>query len=184
MAGHNGREEIYRRFKAADAAYRRGELAALREALGRPREFPNFRQPIEWGLGTYPRGYAIYWSPLAFIRELISAGADLNYDDGMGFPSLIAAMSTERSDKSEILKLLVLEGADLNQRGINDWTPLHYATACKDIESLKILLEAGADRSLRTRIDDYETPLELAVRSGFAAGASLLSASAADRSRS
>jgi ankyrin repeat protein len=52
---------------------------------------------------------------------------------------------------------------------------LHYAIARKDVDSLKILLEAGADPSLQTRIDDCETALELAVRSGFEAGASLLS---------
>ena len=170
------RKEIYRQFKAADAAYRRGELAALREALGNPEDFPNCKQPIELGLGTYPLGYAIYWSPIAFIRELIGAGADLNYDDGTGFPSLIAILSADRSDKREILSLLILEGADLNQRGINDWTPLHCAVARRDMESLKILLAAGADPSLPTRIDDCETPLDLAVRCGFDDGAGLLSA--------
>jgi len=176
MPSQRDREEIYRQFKAADAAYRRGEIAALREALGNPQDFPNCKQPIELGLGTYPLGYAIYWSPIAFIRELIGAGADLNCDDGAGFPSLIAAISTDRADRHEILRLLVLEGADLNQRGINDCTPLHYAVARKDLETLKILLEAGADASLRTRIDDCETPLEFALRNGFAAGAALLSA--------
>ena len=175
------RKETYRQFKAADAAYRRGELAALRAALGNPEDFPNCPQPVEWGLGTYPLGYAICWSPIAFIRELIGAGADLNYDDGTGFPSLIATMATDRSDKHQILKLLILEGADLNRRGISDWTPLHYAIAQKDLESLKILLEAGADPSLRTRIDDCETPLEMAVRCGFEAGANPLSASVGNR---
>lgn len=175
MPPQTDREKIYRQFKAADAAYRRGEIAALREVLGNPEGFPNCKQPIELGLGTYPLGYAIHWSPIAFIRELIGAGADLNYDDGTGFPSLIATLSADRADKHELLRLLIREGAALNQRGINDWTPLHSAVARKDLESLKILLEAGADPSLRTRIDDYETPLDIALQSGFEEGAGLLS---------
>lgn len=183
MPKQTDRKEIYRQFKAADAAYRRGELAALRQALGDPEDFPNCRQPIEWGLGTYPLGYAIYWSPIAFIRELIAIGADLNSDDGTGFPSLIAAMSADRTDRHEVLRLLLRAGADADLRGINDGTPLHYAVARKDLESLRILLEFGADPSLRTRIDDCETPLELALRCGFAAGADLLSPLPAGRSR-
>jgi len=169
------RREIHAGFKAADAAYRRGDLGALRQALGDPENFPNCKQPMEVGLGTYPLEYAIYWSPLSFVRELIAAGADVNYDDGAGFPSLIATISADRADKHEILGLLLRAGADRNQRGINDGTPLYHAVRRRDLESLRLLLEAGADPSLRTRIDDLETPLELAARCGFEEGARLLS---------
>ena len=39
---------------------------------------------------------AIYHSPLAFIRELLELGANANYPDHAGFPSLIAALSADR----------------------------------------------------------------------------------------
>ena len=110
------RKQIYRQFKAADGAYRRGDMDALREALGHPQDFPNCKQPIELGLGTYPLSYAIYWSPIDFIRQLIAARADLKYHDGTGFPALIAAMSTDRPDKHELMRLVILEGADLTWR--------------------------------------------------------------------
>jgi hypothetical protein len=94
--------EIHAQFKAADAAYRRGEIEALRAALGDPENFPNCKQRIELGLGAYPLDYAIHWSPVSFVRDLIAAGADVNYDDGAGFPSLISTISPDRTDKHEI----------------------------------------------------------------------------------
>jgi hypothetical protein len=37
----------------------------------------------------------------------------------------------------------------------------------RNIEALELLLAAGADPRLRTRIDDFETPRELAQRAGL-----------------
>jgi ankyrin repeat protein len=87
-------------------AYVRGDLQALRALLGNPPVFPNCQGPP--GMGEVILEYAIYHSPLAFIRELLELGADPNYGDHAGFPSLIAALSAaERPDKYEILELLL-----------------------------------------------------------------------------
>ena len=56
--------------------------------------------PFELGLG-HPLEYAIYWSPVQFIEELIGVGADPGYEDDAGFPALHAALSTSRKDRSE-----------------------------------------------------------------------------------
>ena len=89
----------------------------MRAALDDPPDFPNCRQPLELGVGDHPLEYAIYWSPLEFIGQLIRLGADPNYPDHAGFPSLIAALSSDRPDKNAILKLLLESGADVGQRG-------------------------------------------------------------------
>ena len=68
---------------------------------------------------------------------------------------------------ADIVKLLLAFGADPNQRGINDYTALHMAVGERNLPVLQILLEAGADPRLRTRIDDYETPREGAQKAGF-----------------
>src|SRR5688572_14045772 len=81
--------------------------------------------------------YAIYHSPLHFIRELLEIGADPNPPVDDGFPPLIAALSctreapgaNRRTDVAEIIRLLLSFGVDPNQRGINDYSPLHMAVA-------------------------------------------------------
>ncbi len=166
--------EIYQQFKAIDGAYRAGDVVALRKALGDLPDFPNCLQPAELAVGDYPLEYAIYWSPFSFIKELIEIGADPNYPDQAGFPSLIAALSSGRPDQHEILRLLIESGADINQRGLNDWTALHYAVVQRDIEGVVILLAHGAEPTLRTRIDDCTSPLENAEAIGFMEAAEML----------
>ena len=131
----------------------------MKTLLGDPPDFPNCRGPS--GIGEIILEYAIYHSPLAFIRELLEIGADPNYGDHAGFPSLIATLScAERPDRYEILELLLSFGADIQQHGHNDYTPLHYAASIEDIRAMELLLAHGADLNARTRIDDCATPLE------------------------
>ena len=160
--------EVFRRI---DAAFRAGDFDALRDALDRPDGFPNVQGPITIG---HCLEYAIYHSPLAFIRELLERGADPNYPDAAGFPSLIAALSCRRSapgsparpDSLAIVRLLLEKGASTAQRGVNDCTPLHWAVGARDEDAVRLLVEYGADPSARTRIDDYESVAELAARIG------------------
>lgn len=161
------RREINRQFRAVDAAYRAGDMAALRAALGDPPDFPNCVQPSDIAVGDHPLEYAIYWSPLAFIEALIALGADPDHDDPAGFPPLIAALSADRPDRLDVVRLLLASGADTGQRGINDGTPLHFAVSGRDLKGVLLLLEYGADATLRTRIDDCSTPLEDAKALGF-----------------
>jgi ankyrin repeat protein len=144
--------------RALDDAYRTGDLAPLRAALGDPPDFPNVSNPP--GLAASCLEYAIYHSPLAFIRTLLELGAEPNYPDDAGFPCLIAALSSGRLDR---LALLLARGADIEQRGINDYTPLHYAASTDDSRAIGLLLARGADPEARTRINDHATPLEEAA---------------------
>jgi len=149
---------------AIHEAYRRGDLEALKKLLGNPPDFPNCRGPR--GVGEIILEYAIYWSPLPFIRTLLELGANPNYGDHAGFPSLIAALSTERKDKGAIVEMLLSFGADIQQRGVNGYTPLHYAAALNDVKLVHLLLSRGADPNARTDVDDYTTPLEEAEQRG------------------
>jgi ankyrin repeat protein len=157
---------------ALHEAYETGDVAALKRLLGDPPDFPNCRGPA--GLGEIVLEYAIYHSPLAFVRTLLELGADPNYQDHAGFPALIAALSTNRADRYQIIELLLAAGADIQQRGINDWTPLHYAAAASDLAGIELLLAHGADPNARTGIDDYATPLEEAELLGRTAAVRLL----------
>src|ERR1051326_8188894 len=104
-----------------DHAFRKGELQDLYSAVGDPGAVPN-------GLVARAIGsclvYAIYHSPLHFIRALLEIGADPNAPVDYGFPPLIAALNctrdapgaTRRKDVESIIRLLLAFGADPNQR--------------------------------------------------------------------
>ena len=153
-----------------DEAFQAGDLDALRAAVDDPSAIPNGRMPITVGSCLV---YAIYTSPLAFIRRLLEIGANPNAPVDDGFPPLIAALSCPREvpgarsrrDVDDVIRLLLAFGTDPNQRGINDYTALHMAVAEGNALAVQRLLDAGADPELRTRIDDCDTPLEMA-RSG------------------
>ena len=161
----------HERFRRIDEAFKAGDLAALRAAVADAVEdasaFPN--NPMPLGIGPILT-YAIYWSPLAFNEELLAIGADPDGHDNDGFPPLIAALcktnphpgSKPRGDVVDVMARLLDAGADPNQRGINDWTALMMAVVETNVEGVRLLLARGADPSLRTRIDDYETALDIA----------------------
>ena len=154
-----------------DDAFHAGDLEALRAAVDDPALIPNGDLHITIGTCLV---HAIYTSPLPFIRTLLDIGADPNAPADDGFPPLIAALtctratpgSTPRSDVVDIVRLLLERGVDPNQRGINDYTALHMAVAERNALAVQLLLDAGADPDLRTRIDDCETPLEMAQTIG------------------
>lgn len=156
-------------FKMIDAAFHNGDLIALRAAVDDPDRIPNGPMPLTIG---HCLEYAIYHSPLAFIRTLLEIGANPNPTDHSGFPPLIAALSCSHSqpgspgrrDVLDVIQLLLAFGANPDQRGLNDYTPLHMAVSERNLPALRLLLEAGADPRLRTRIDDYETPYEMAAQ--------------------
>ena len=172
MATEEERCAEARRFRRIDEAFRRGDLDALRAAVDDPTLIPNGRMPDAIGTCLV---YAIYHSPVGFIRSLLEIGADPNAPVSDGFPPLIAALSclqeapgaNKRTDVNDILKLLLKFGADPNQRGVNDYTPLHMAISVRDRFAIQILLDGGADSELRTRIDECETPLEMAMAAGL-----------------
>ena len=157
---------------ALHEAYKRGDMPSVRSLLGNPRDFPNSPGPM--GLGPIVLEYAIYHSPLSFISELLELGADPNYLSLEGFPSLIAALSADRLDRMYILELLLSRGADVQQRGLNGYTPLHCAASLNDCRAIELLVECGADLEAKTSADDFTTPLEEAELLGRAEAARLL----------
>ena len=138
------------KFQYIDRAFRKGDLDALRGAVGDPTLVPNGRMADTIGPCLI---YAIYHSPLGFIRTLLELFADPNAPADEGFPPLIAALSctravsgaTRRADVDDVLRLLLSFGAGPNQRGINDSTPLHMAVGERNLLAIQILLDGGAD---------------------------------------
>ena len=78
-----------KKLQRIDAAFLAGDLEALRAAVDDPAAIPNGRMPDTVGNCLV---YAIYHSPLAFIRTLLDIGADPNLPVDDGFPPIIAAL--------------------------------------------------------------------------------------------
>ena len=160
-----------RRLLRIDSAFKAGDLAALRAEIDDEQGFPN--EIIAAGIGDC-LSCAIYQSPIAFIAELLDLGADPNWPADDGFPPLIAALACARStpgspartDVHAIVELLLARGADVQQRGFNDYTPLHWAAGDGDLAIVDLLLAHGADPNEITRIDDMETAMEVASVAG------------------
>lgn len=153
-----------------DAAFKTADVAALKRLVTDADRFPDTFADLAIG-ACLP--YAIYHSPIALIRALLDEGANPNFDPGDGFPPAIALMSSLTSpghlrtrDAIDVLELLLIRGADPDQRGLNDYTPLHWSAAGGDLGSIECLLAAGANPLLKTRIDDLETPREVALVAG------------------
>src|SRR5262245_45928608 len=179
MTSEQDRCDEARRFQRIHDAFQKGDLEALRAAVDDPAVVPNGLMPRTIGSCLV---YAVYHSPLSFIRTLLEIGADPNAPVDDGFPPLIAALcctrdepgANRRTDVDEVIRLLLSFGAEVNQRGINDYTPLHMAVAERNLLAIQRLLDHGADPDLRTRIDEYETPLEMANAAGLSDAAALL----------
>src|SRR4029453_10877564 len=90
MASEEERCAAARRFQQINEAFHKGDLEALRAAVDDPAAVPNGR--ISDTIGSC-LVYAIYHSPLPFIRTLLEIGADANAPADLGFPPLFPPLS-------------------------------------------------------------------------------------------
>jgi len=120
MASEQERCAEGRRFEQIDDAFRNGDLEQLRAAVD--------------GSSLVPKGAMPHPIGICLVCD--------------GFPPLIAALSCasdmagtmRRADLHDVLRLLLTFGADPNQRGINDCTPLHIGRRAgrPDIEDMLV----------------------------------------------
>ncbi|MBV9123142.1 MAG: ankyrin repeat domain-containing protein [Planctomycetes bacterium] len=115
-----------------------------------------------------PLLWAVALCQPALVRLLIDLGANVNPQANDGFPPLhllVDVPNSFRADSLQIAAMVLEAGADIEQRGINDWTPLHRAANAGNLDMVRLLVEHGADLNARTRIDGHETPImEAALR--------------------
>ena len=138
-------------------ALNRGNKAELSEISQLVANFPHGQDDLT---GTSWIIHAVDHGSITSIKWLLWQQVAVDILDDDGYTPLLSAIESSRPDKYEILKLLIARGAPINQKGINDWTPLHMAAARNDVKALEILIARGADLTMKTAIDNYATPLE------------------------
>jgi hypothetical protein len=113
------RRAEHEQFKKIDAAFRAGDLAALPTEVDDPGSVPNGPMPLAIGPCL---AYAIYHSPLPFIRTLLEMGADPNQRGVNDYTSLHMAVSERNLPAVEIL---------LEARRVRTRDPGHESTTAK-----------------------------------------------------
>jgi len=132
----------------------------------------NFPHGKDAFIGRYWIINAIDCGSIETVQWILSKDVELKFEDDD--TPLESSIQRDLPNKYEILKMLIQAGADIHARGMNDYTPLHLAATKNDQIAMKILIESGADKTIRTRIDDLATPEEEARNLGSIEGADFL----------
>src|SRR5262245_4631561 len=118
--------------------------------------------------GWTPLHLAAFFGHREVAAALLEAGADvraLSRNVEANLPINAAAAGPRPERRPEIVRLLIDRGSPVDGRGSpSAHAPLHEAAYNGDVALVRLLLERGADRTLRT--GDGQTPLEIAVQHG------------------
>lgn len=106
---------------------------------------------------------------LARIKQLVSAGADVNEIDNHGIWPLLAAVT---DGNLEAIRLLLALHADPNQADHYQYSALHEAASLGYPAALQLLIDANAN--INARDINGITPLGYALRSSSAEAVALL----------
>ena len=147
------------------SALMKGDIKALEEYSELIDEFPNGKDHFIWRAWITN---AVDCGNLEVVEWMLAKGVSVDFEDEEGFSVLHSAIDRDKPDKYKMMRALLEHGADVNAKGMNNWTPSHRAAVQNDLRALKLLNEFGADLTIRTEIDDYATPYEEALSCGAA----------------
>ena len=98
-------------------------------------------------------------------KLLVDRGANVNIaSSGLGWSPVLCACGHSQ-EHTEILKLVVEKGADVNFKDNEGWTPLMHAALARNEESVEYLVKAGAradETVVQGLVDTPHTPAMLA----------------------
>jgi hypothetical protein len=131
--------------------------------------FDNGAHPnVEGAIRRTPLQSEAYYGYFDMVQELLKYKADVNVGRGAdGTPLHFASRGVQLSGKaptsslllSNIARLLLEHGADINARDKRRFTPLHVAVEAGRVEVVRVLLEHGAD----VGAEDYQGRTALQV---------------------
>lgn len=114
--------------------------------------------------GFTPLGLACYFGQLEVARYLVLKGADVNLPSNNGF-HVFPIHSAAAGNYTDIVRMLIENGAQVNVRQQAGATPLHSAAQNGNLELLILLLENGAE--INVRMEGGKLPADMAREKGF-----------------
>lgn len=110
--------------------------------------------------GLTPLMVAVEAGRLDMVNALLSQGASIEVTDRAGRTALVHAIGN-----SKVVEKLLLKGADPDTTDRAGMAAIHWAIRKESKDSVKQLLQYGAH--VNARNDEADTPLLMAVKSGF-----------------
>ena len=114
--------------------------------------------------GFTPLGLACFFGRYEIARYLVLKGADVNLSSNNGF-NVFPLHSAAAGNYTDIARLLVENGAQVNVMQQAGSTPLHSAAQHGNLELLILLLEYGAEVNIR--MEGGKLAADLAREKGF-----------------
>lgn len=146
------------------------------------------KQLIELGANVNARGGPRGWAPIHYViangdigtlkfllEQKAKQSVKINYDNDPPDtpPSQTPLILAVRGNNIEVVKQLIENGADPNEKDLYGATAFHFAAKEGYVNIVKLLIEKGADVSIKVNYDDdesgtppSETGLMLASRNG------------------
>jgi len=174
LVGETGREVYQARLdydlrRAIVARNGRAAYDLLQKGADSNAQFADSEKPFQWQyrswpflrqgsrqppLRVYPRSQlfmAVFNGDTDMARLLLHAGADPNrVERSAGESAFLVAVN---SQNMAIVRVFLQNGADVNSRGREGWTPLIVAAALGNADLVRLLLAAGADPRARDNKD-------------------------------
>lgn len=101
-----------------------------------------------------------------WVEVVIAAGVDVD-SKSTGYEETAMHVAAKEGH-SDVVRVLVENGGNTEARSRYDWTPLVWAAACGDIQTVETLLELGANPNVKTSVAEgvsETTPLKEGRRS-------------------
>ena len=117
--------------------------------------------------GFTPLGLAAFFGRKAILEELIRRGADVNITSNNTMKVQAIHSAVAQQDQAlalQMTEMLLKKGASVNATQSGGWTPLHEVAFHGEIKLVRLLLDWGADKTIKS--DDGKTAIDMALQQG------------------